>query len=212
MFDYSLAHWLAFLTAAFLLNLSPGPDMAFILGQTARDGIRTGFAAMFGIWSGAFLHVVFAAIGLSAIVATSATAFAVVKWIGAGYLVWLGIQAWRSNDAEDKQKVRSSTSRLAIFRQGVLVAALNPKVAIFFLAFLPQFVVKGAGPASMQLFLHGALIIVVAGVVEPPLVVIGGKLSGLLKGSPRVGQLMERVLGSIFIALGVKLALSNRVN
>ncbi|MFC3106331.1 LysE family translocator [Salinisphaera aquimarina] len=211
MFDYSLAHWLTFFTAAFLLNLSPGPDMAFILGQTARDGARSGFAAMFGIWSGAFLHVLFAAIGLSAIVATSAAAFAVVKWVGAGYLVWLGIQAWRTDGTEGEPKARNANaSRLAIFRQGILVAALNPKVAIFFLAFLPQFVVEGAGPTSMQLFLHGALIIVVAATIEPPLVIVGGKLSNLLKGSPRVGQLMERALGSLFIALGIRLALSGR--
>lgn len=93
MFDYSLVHWSTFFTAALLLNLSPGPDIAFILGQTARNGRQGGFSAMFGIWSGAFLHVIMAAVGLSAILATSAMAFSVVKWAGAAYLIWLGIQA-----------------------------------------------------------------------------------------------------------------------
>ena len=83
MFDYTLAHWGTFLIAAILLNLSPGPDIAFILAQTAKNGVRAGFAAMFGIWSGAFLHVLLAAVGLSAILATSASAFAFVKWLGA---------------------------------------------------------------------------------------------------------------------------------
>ncbi|MHA3026437.1 LysE family translocator [Chromohalobacter israelensis] len=92
MFDYSLVHWLAFLSAAVLLNLSPGPDIAFILGQTLRSGRRHGFAAMLGVWSGAALHVVMAAAGLSAILATSAVAFSVVKWVGAAYLIWLGVK------------------------------------------------------------------------------------------------------------------------
>lgn len=81
MFDYSLTHWATFLTAAVLLNLSPGPDIAFILGQTAKRGVQSGFSAMFGIWAGAFIHVIFAALGLSAVLATSALAFSAVKWI-----------------------------------------------------------------------------------------------------------------------------------
>ena len=147
MFDYSLAHWATFFTAAILLNLSPGPDMAFILGQTAKRGTQSGFVAMFGIWSGAFVHVVFAALGLSAILATSAKAFTVVKWIGATYLIWLGIQALRSHGAILSVDGQVSQKGLAqVFRQGVLVAVLNPKVAVFFLAFLPQFAEVGARP------------------------------------------------------------------
>ena len=96
MFTYSFLHWTTFLTAAVLLNLSPGPDIAFILGQTVRGGRHSGFAAMFGIWLGAFGHVLMAALGLSAILASSALAFSTVKWIGAVYLIWLGISALRS--------------------------------------------------------------------------------------------------------------------
>ena len=142
MFDYSIAHWPTFFAAAILLNLSPGPDIAFILGQTVNRGVRSGFSAMLGIWTGAFIHVIFAAFGLSAILATSALAFLAVKWIGAAYLVWLGIQALLSKGTNIS--VNSQVSRkglMKIFNQGVLVAVLNPKVAIFFLAFLPQFVV-----------------------------------------------------------------------
>lgn len=211
MFDYTFAHWTTFLLAAVLLNLSPGPDIAFILAQTARNGQRSGFAAMFGIWSGAFLHVLFAAIGLSAILATSATAFTIVKWIGAMYLIWLGIQAIRSDGASysnDKEVKRVSNFR--IYQQGVLVAALNPKVAIFFLAFLPQFVVTGAGPASAQLFLHGSLIIVVAAFVEPPLVILGARLTKYLSQNSQVAAWMDRGLGALFIGLGIRLALSER--
>jgi len=211
MFDYTLVHWSTFLIAAVLLNLSPGPDIAFILAQTAKNGQRSGFAAMFGIWSGAFLHVLLAAVGLSAILATSAAAFTLVKWIGAAYLIYLGFKAIKSDGGS-----YSSTSKMEplsnskIYKQGVLVAALNPKVAIFFLAFLPQFVVEGAGPASAQLFLHGSLIIVVAAFIEPPLVILGARLTKYLGRNRRVAAWMDRGLGALFIGLGTKLALSER--
>jgi threonine/homoserine/homoserine lactone efflux protein len=212
MFDYSLAHWATFVTAAVLLNLSPGPDMAFILGQTAKRGVQSGFSAMFGIWTGAFIHVIFAALGLSAILATSAAAFSAVKWIGAAYLIWLGIQALRSKGTNMSVNSQLSPKGLMkIFKQGVLVAVLNPKVAIFFLAFLPQFVEAGAGPVSAQLFLHGSLIIVVAALVEPPLILIGGKLTGYLSNNKQVSQWMDRGLGALFVGLGIKLATSDRL-
>ncbi|MFB4204715.1 Homoserine/homoserine lactone efflux protein [wastewater metagenome] len=212
MFDYTLAHWLAFLSAAVLLNLTPGPDMAFIVGQAARHGVRKGFAAMFGVWIGAFLHVLLAALGLSAILAASATAFSVVKWIGAAYLIWLGLSAWRGEAAGDADTAPApaTVTATAVLRRGVLVAALNPKVAVFFLAFLPQFVTAGAGPASAQLFLHGSLIIAVAALVEPLLVLAGGRLARALKSSPRLGRWMDRALGSLFVALGIRLATASR--
>ncbi len=212
MFDYSLAHWATFVTAAVLLNLSPGPDMAFILGQTAKRGVQSGFSAMFGIWTGAFIHVIFAALGLSAILATSAVAFSAVKWIGAAYLIWLGIQVLCSKGTNMSVNGQLSPKGLMkIFKQGVLVAVLNPKVAIFFLAFLPQFVEAGAGPVSAQLFLHGSLIIVVAALVEPPLILIGGKLTGYLSKNTQVSLWMDRGLGALFVGLGIKLATSDRI-
>lgn len=211
MFDYSLTHWVTFFTAAVLLNISPGPDMAFILGQTVRGGKRSGFLAMFGIWTGAFFHVLLAAAGLSAILAASAIAFSVVKWVGVIYLAWLGIQALRSNEAFTiNSKSAGAAQGASVFKQGVLIAALNPKVAIFFLAFLPQFVVEGAGPQSAQLYLHGILIIVVAGFVEPPLILAGSKLTTILRNNNQIGVWLDRALGSLFIALSIRLAFSER--
>lgn len=211
MFDYTLIHWATFLAAAVLLNLSPGPDIAFILGQTLRNGRRHGVAAMMGIWTGAALHVVMAAVGLSAILATSALAFSIVKWVGAAYLIWIGIKmllsrgdSFISNEDDSHQRL------LSIYWQGALVSALNPKVAVFFLAFLPQFVVEGAGPASAQLLLHGTLIIVVAACIEPPLVLLGSKLGAFLRQNRRVGLWMDRGLGALFVALGARLAASTR--
>lgn len=211
MFDYSLIHWTTFFTAAVLLNLSPGPDFAFILGRTAQGGRRAGFAAMFGVWAGALVHVTFAAAGLSAILASSAVAFAAVKWIGAAYLIYLGFCALRSGESVLVSAPNGQgDSFLRILRQGIFVSLLNPKVAIFFLAFLPQFVVPGAGPVWAQLALHGLLIIAVAALIEPPLVLIGDRLTTSLRGNPRVGKWLERMLGTVFVGLGVRLALQQR--
>ena len=211
MFDYSLLHGATFITAAVLLNLSPGPDIAFILGQTVRGGRRSGFAAMFGIWTGAFGHVLMAAAGLSAVLATSALAFSLVKWVGAAYLIWLGIAALRSGGGSFiSDNVKTSPQLMPVFRQGILIALLNPKVAIFFLAFLPQFVVSGAGPIWAQLFLHGCLIIVVAALIEPPLVIAGERLTSTLRGNARFGLWLDRSLGAVFVALGLRLALADR--
>jgi len=211
MFDYSPVHWATFFTAAFLLTLSPGPDIAFILGQTAKGGRKSGFAAMFGIWGGTIGHIIMAVGGLSAILSASAMAFTIVKWIGVAYLIWLGLGALRSRGSPFVSKTeQGDTASGDVFWQGVLIAFLNPKVAIFFLAFLPQFVVPDAGPAWAQLFLHGSLLICVSALVEPPLVLIGDKLTAGLRDKPRLGQWIDRSLGALFIALAIRLTLETQ--
>lgn len=211
MLTYDLAHWSTFLAMAFLLNVSPGPDMAFILGHTVAGGARKGTAAMLGVWTGAFGHTVLAALGLSAIVAASATAFAVVKWIGVAYLLWIGVRALLSRGGGFvPDRVAGKDGFWAVFRQGALVDLLNPKAAIFFLAFLPQFVVEGAGPVWLQLMVHGVLIIAVAALVEPPLILIAGRATEKLRTSRRLGLWLDRTLGSMLVALGLKLAVTDR--
>ncbi len=205
MFEYSLVHWMTFFGAAFALNLAPGPDVAFILGQTVAKGRKVGFQAMFGIWAGASMHVVLAAVGLSAVLAASAVAFSVVKWVGAAYLIYLGVMAIRGAGAAFQPGAVAPSPR-GVFRQGMLVAALNPKVAIFFLAFLPQFVEPGAGPVWAQLALHGVLIIAVAAVVETPLVLVADRIARMVRARPAVGAWIDRALGGLLIALGLRLA------
>ena len=211
MFEYNLAHWITFFTAAILLNLSPGPDLIFIISQTSKRGIQSGFAAVFGIWVGTFIHVIFAALGLSAILMTSAIAFSFVKWVGAIYLIWFGIQSIRSKgfNVNDKNNI-IPLSLKKTFRQGIMVSALNPKVAVFFLAFLPQFVVPEAGATSAQLFLHGFLIIVVAAFIEIPIIFISSKLMSYLARNRSISIWMDRGLGALFIWLGIKLATSSK--
>lgn len=214
MLTYSVAHWTSFFIAAVLLNIAPGPDMAFILSHTVRGGKKSGMAAMFGIWSGAFIHVLLAAAGLSAIIVASATAYSIVKWVGVAYLLWLGIQYLRSN-GEDGGKFSDMTQTTArssksVYWQGAMIDVLNPKVATFFLAFLPQFVVSGAGPVWIQLLVHGTLIIVVAALIEPPLIFFGDRISGKLRESRKLRVWLDRTLGCVLISLGLKLAVSER--
>jgi threonine/homoserine/homoserine lactone efflux protein len=206
MFDYTAVHWITFFTAAILLTLAPGPDLAFILAQTAKGGRKAGFSAMYGIWVGALSHVVLAAIGLSAIIATSAVAFSLVKFAGASYLVWLGVCAFFRPGADLAETAVKPKRQLSVFQQGMLVAALNPKTAIFFLSFLPQFVVSGAGPASAQLALHGILVIAVALFIEPPLIFAGARLRQKLTNNQTLSHWLEKAVGVVFIGLGLRLA------
>ncbi len=167
---------------------------------------------MGGIWLGAICHAMVAAFGLSAVLMTSASAFLIVKWVGAAYLVWLGIQALRSKgssflSSDDPSSVPQANN-WKVFRQGVMVSLLNPKVAIFFMAFLPQFVVADAGPVSAQLLLHGFLVVLIAGVVEPPIILLADRLVGKFRESKKFGLWMDRCLGGLLIGLGIKLASS----
>src|SRR5579872_4848931 len=211
MLQYDIAHWSGFFAAALLLNLAPGPDLAFILGHTARGGKSAGMAAMLGVWVGVLCHITFAVVGLSALIAASAKAFTVVKWAGVAYLLWLGFQVLRSRGSflTDSQP-KSAISRRRVFGQGILVNLLNPKVAIFFLAFLPQFVVTGAGAVWLQLLIHGVLIIAVAAMIEPPLVFFGDRLTAGIRASKRLSLWLDRALGGMLVALGIKLAATQR--
>jgi len=206
MFDYTAAHWIAFFSAAVVLTLAPGPDLAFILAQTARSGRKAGFLAMYGIWVGALSHVLLAAIGLSAVIATSALAFSMVKYAGAAYLVWLGIRSFMEGSPDPEKAPTPEKSQLSVFKQGMLVAAMNPKTAIFFLSFLPQFVVADAGPVGAQLFLHGILVIGVAVFIEPPLIIAGATLRNKLASNKVMGRWLEKAVGAVFIGLGLRLA------
>jgi len=208
MFDYTLLHWTTFFAAVVLLELSPGADMAFMLGQTVRNGRKAGFAALFGSLVATFFHVAMAAIGLSAVIATSAVAFSIVKWVGVIYLIWLGFQAFKSSKGARIKEVTRSTSTRSVFLQGMLICALNPKVAIFFLAFLPQFVVEGAGPISLQLLLHGTLLVVVGLLLQSPLILMGSRIASTLRENQKFRTWSDRCLGTLFFTLGIRLAIS----
>ncbi len=204
--------WWMFFTAALLLNLAPGPDLLFVLSRTLSGGRRVGLAAACGVCSGALVHVSAAALGLSAILATSALAFSLVKYVGAAYLLYLGFQALRSaGDGLPQELARAPRcSAWQAYRQGILVDILNPKAAIFFMAFLPQFVRPDQGAVALQLFGLGLLVVLVAIMVEGGFVLLAARASSALRASPRVGRWLDRALGSVLIGLGIRLGLAER--
>ena len=206
-----ISYWCVFFSAAFALNIAPGPDLLFVLSRTVAQGKKVGLASAAGVSTGALVHVAAAAFGLSALLATSAVAFSLVKYAGACYLLYLGISALRSGGTRFDMLGKSPKTLRPwqAFRQGVFIDVLNPKVAIFFMAFLPQFVRPGHGSVSMQLLILGLLVIAVAVVVDASFVLAAARTTGYFRHHPKMSQWLDRLLGSIFIGLGIRLALTD---
>ena len=205
----SSSYWLLFFSAALAINISPGPDMIYIVSRTIAQGKKVGMASSLGVCCGALVHVFAAAIGLSAILATAALAFALVKYIGAAYLIYLGIKSLRSRGISFDMPIRKQPriSGWQAFRQGALVDVLNPKVAVFFMAFLPQFIRPELGHSSLQILVLGVLVILVAVVVEAGIVLTAARTTMFFRNNPRLSVWLDRFLGSVLIGLGLRLAL-----
>jgi len=205
----SSSYWLLFLSAAIAINITPGPDMIYILSRTIAQGRKIGIASSLGVCSGSFVHILAAAFGLSAIIATSAMAFGVIKYIGAAYLIYLGIQALRSKGISFDIPVKKQTQLTfwKAFRQGALIDILNPKVAIFFMAFLPQFVRPELEHVPAQIIILGFLVNLIGVVVEFTLVLTAARTTIFFRNNSQFSTLLDRVLGSMFIGLGIRLAL-----
>src|SRR3954470_11486662 len=155
-------HLLLFIGAGWLLNLTPGPDVLYIVTNSLRAGARAGVVAGLGITTGCFVHVFAAALGVGALLATSALAFTVLKWMGAAYLVWVGIKLLRAQpqEAQDLQALAlnaAPASLRQVYLGGFWTNVLNPKVALFFLAFVPQFITPGSGQEALSFVLLGVL-------------------------------------------------------
>lgn len=200
--------WL-FVLSAFLLNVTPGPDTLYIVGRSTAQGLRGGVLAALGIGAGALVHISAAALGLSAILAASATAFTVVKLIGAAYLLYVGVGLIRS--ARESARPAASTSRTfsmrGIFFQGFLTNVLNPKVALFFLAFLPQFVAADA-PSKALAFLLLGVIFDFNGTLWNLFVAWSAARLNKLAPSAAFKTWFNRCVGALFIGVGIRLALA----
>jgi len=205
--------WL-FIVSGLLLNITPGPDSLFIMARSATQGWRAGFVACWGIGSGVFVHVFAAALGLSALLAASATAFTVVKVIGAAYLVWIGIGMLRQRAAAATDDAEATAPRALryrdIFRQGFLTNALNPKVALFFLAFVPQFIAPDAHSKPLAFIVLGVIFDVNGMLWCHALALFTAFASARLKVGRSVGPWLDRTMGAVFVALGARLALASR--
>ncbi len=200
-----------FVISGLLLNIMPGPDSLLIMTRSATQGWRAGVAASLGIGAGTMVHVLAAAIGLSAILATSATAFLIVKYVGAAYIIWMAIGLLRSKaGGEAKAVATPPLPYRKIFAQGFLTNVLNPKVALFFLAFVPQFIDHDAPNKALAFIVLGCIFNLNGMLWCNSLAVVTAQASARLKVSPRVSLWLNRVTGGLFIWLGVKLALSKQ--
>ena len=201
-----------FVAAALVMLIVPGPSVLYIVARSVEGGRTSGLISVLGIQTGALVHIAFAALGLSAILASSAVAFSVVKWLGAAYLVWLGLR--RIFGGDEEEDVSLEPERLPrVYWQGVVVNVLNPKTALFFLAFLPQFVDPARGAAWTQVLLLGATFVVLALCSDGLYALLSGTAGGWLRrrmkeASFRRGQ--RFLSGGVLIALGAAAAVSGK--
>ena len=199
---------LLFALTALLFAATPGPNFVFVLTRTLSRGRADAVMSVLGIGVGALLHTVAATLGVSALVMTSASAFAIVKTLGALYLVYLGLKTLLSRD-EVTSSHAAPTAKRAAFRDGLVTMVLNPKVALYFLAFLPQFVDPAKGAAG-QLFLLGSAQVVIEVSVLLALAYLAGRLGGVLRERPTFQRVQKYVSGGVYLLLGSALALSGR--
>ena len=197
------------LAASVVLNAIPGPSNLYVLSRAVSQGRRAGLISALGLASGAVLHVLMTAAGIAAVLAYSATAFAVVKYLGAGYLIYLGIRTLR-----DRTPLAAATlpraSHRRLFLQGFLTEVLNPKTALFFLSFLPQFVDPAAGSVGLQIVILGLLVPLTALPLDSMVAAGGGMVARALVRRPLLRRGQQWASGALLIGLGVRVALSER--
>jgi threonine/homoserine/homoserine lactone efflux protein len=202
--------WMFALTAL-LLNLTPGNDMLYVMARSSGQGTRAGVVSALGIGAGCIVHILAAVAGLSALIAQSAVAFTVIKYVGAAYLVYLGLKSLlHKKHAVAINKKLKTLSLQKIFWQGFMTNVLNPKVALFFLAFLPQFITIHDGNTSLKILFLGAWFDAGGTLVNILVALLFGKIGAWLSKSPAFIQWQERITGTILIALGIKVAFSSK--
>lgn len=202
----TFAQFFSFLVAAILITLCPGPDNLMVLGMGISRGRRHGVAFGLGCGLGCLSHTLLAALGVSALIAASPLAFTLLKICGGLYLVWLGIQALRSRGGAQVGTVSGAEQPLLrLFFKGVFANAINPKVVLFFLSFLPQFVIAGNGHVSLQIALLGLTFTLQAALLFGLLGLFSGAIGQWLAKRPGAGRWLDRIAGTVFVGLGLRL-------
>lgn len=197
-----------FLSAAILLAITPGPGIFYVLARSLKGGHRAGIASTFGTAIGGMVHVFAAALGLSAILATSALAFSIVKYAGAAYLIYLGLRTLLMRDTTSHTLILSAESTSRIMLQGVLTEVLNPKTALFFLAFIPQFI-NPNGSTVVQFIVLGTISVALNSSADLLVALFAGPLGKVLRNSVRLRRGQQMFTGSGLIALGVYVAVAD---
>jgi threonine/homoserine/homoserine lactone efflux protein len=210
---FGIENFAVFVAASIALNLTPGQDSLFIVGQGVARGRVAGVSSAFGISAGSLIHTLAAAFGLSAVLAASATAFEAVKWVGTAYLIFLGVRMLLARDVE-LPAVSGGEGPEAVrwdslaFRRGVMTNVLNPKVAVFFLAFLPQFVAADGANAIVPLLILGVTFICTGTAWGLTLALMSARFSARARSNPDGLRWVRRLAGLLFIGLGLRLAVS----
>ena len=199
-----------FFAASLLLALAPGPDNIFVLTQSALRGKSAGLAVMFGLCSGLLVHSTAVALGVAVIFRTSAVAFATLKYLGAAYLAYLAWQAFRARAPQIPSDGQGEEKLGRLYRRGIFMNITNPKVSIFFLAFLPQFADPHRGPVAAQILLLGGVFILSTILVFGSIALLAGSLGEWLTRSARVQGVLNKVAGCVFLGLALKLATLER--
>jgi len=208
---FNFQHLYLFFITSILLNLTPGNDMLFVASRSISQGTKAGIASSAGIFVGCFVHILAAVLGISIIITKFAYLFQVIKFAGAGYLIYLGIKALltKPNVKTDAEKP-AKANYWKLFKQGVVTCALNPKVAIFFLSFLPQFIEASSPYFKIQLFTLGFWFDVQGCTLLILVAVILGKTKDFFKQNPRVWAIQEKITGIVLIGLGIKVAMLSK--
>jgi threonine/homoserine/homoserine lactone efflux protein len=196
---------LLFVGASLALLAIPGPAVIYVVTRSIEHGRTAGMVSMLGVETGTFAYALAAAAGLSGLIAASVTAFTVVKYAGAAYLLYLGV---RKLLERDQPQDASLTGRSRLFLNGTLVQLLNPKIAIFFVAFLPQFVDSSRGPVALQILVLGTIFTLLAVLSDGAYVLLAGALSGWLRTGRRARSRLAKLSGGVYIGLGLTAALS----
>jgi threonine/homoserine/homoserine lactone efflux protein len=201
---------ITFFTASVLLGLAPGPDNIFVLTQSALRGRVAGIVVMFGLCTGLIVHSTAVALGVAVIFQTSAVAFSLLKFIGAGYLAYLAWQAFHASSEKVSSKSNGEAGRWNLYRRGIIMNITNPKVSIFFLAFLPQFADPSRGAISSQIFLLGGVFIVATILVFGGVAILAGALGQRLSRSDRIQGVLNKIAATVFLGLALRLATADR--
>ncbi|PXW29569.1 LysE family translocator [Paraburkholderia caballeronis] len=214
---FGITHFGFFLVAVFLLNVTPGPDTAYIVGRSVAQGRGAGLTSALGISAGCCVHSLACAFGLTALLAASATAFAVIKVVGAVYLVYLGVRliftkttAAASQPEADQQPAGAARPLRQLFLQGFWTNVLNPKVVLFFVSFFPQFVAAGSPHKTLAFLTLGAVFVGMSTVWNSFVAWIAGSVTRRFSGKPGVRKWLDRTVGSAFVGLGIRLATATR--
>jgi len=200
----------AFFLASALLAIIPGPDNVFVLTQSALHGKLSGLVVVFGLCTGLLVHTGAVAFGVAVLFQPSSIAFTLLKLIGAGYLLYLAWQIYRTSPEQIQMSNNSQRSLARLYRRGIIMNVTNPKVSIFFLAFLPQFADPERGSISLQMIVLGGIFIVATILVFGAIALVGGTLGDWLNRSTRAQKIMNRVAGTVFVGLAPKLMTAAR--